>query len=88
MSQTERFYKLRHLLDSGRCVSAASLLHEFGISQATPKRDLAHLRDRMNTPVVWDRDARGYRLDRDQPVIGTQYELPACGSAPRRSTRC
>ena len=76
MSQTERFYRLRHLLDSGRCVSKACLLHEFGISQATLKRDLAHLRDRMNTPVVWDREARGYRIAREQPVIGMQYELP------------
>lgn len=76
ISQTERFYRLRHLLVSGRCVSKASLLHEFGISPATLKRDLAHLRDRMNTPVVWDREARGYRLACEQPVIGTQYELP------------
>jgi predicted DNA-binding transcriptional regulator YafY len=76
MSQTERLYKIRHLLTAGRCLEREWLLAEFEISPATLKRDLAHLRDRMNMPIVFDRDRGGWRLDATQPNVGTQYELP------------
>jgi predicted DNA-binding transcriptional regulator YafY len=76
MSQTERLYKLKSWLDAGRCLSKARLLDELGVSPATLKRDLAHLRDRMNAPVVHDRQQGGWRLDRSEARIGTQYELP------------
>lgn len=76
MSQTERLFRLRRLFDSGRCLSRAFLLGELGISAATLKRDLAYLRDRMNTPIVSDRHAGGWRLDRSASLPGTQYELP------------
>lgn len=76
MSQTERMYRLKSLLDSGRCLPRAALLAELAISQATLKRDIAHLRDRMNAPVVFDRDLGGYRLDAKAALAGTQYELP------------
>jgi len=49
MSQAERLYRLKNLLDSGRCLPRARLLTDLGISPATLKRDIAHLRDRMNT---------------------------------------
>jgi predicted DNA-binding transcriptional regulator YafY len=74
--QIERLYRLKHLLDHRHCVPKATLLATLGVSLATLKRDLAHLRDRMNAPVVFDRERQGYRLDRDQPHSGTQYELP------------
>lgn len=76
MSQTERLYRLKNLLDSGRCLGRERLLTDLGISAATLKRDIAHLRDRMNAPVVWDRELGGYRLDATQAIVGTQYELP------------
>ena len=76
MSQTERLYKIKNQLDAGRCLGKARLLEELGISPATLKRDIAHLRDRMNAPVIFDHERGGYRLDRDAPVLGTQYELP------------
>ena len=76
MSQTERLYRLKSLLDSGKCQPRTRLLAQLGVSPATLKRDLAHLRDRMNAPVVWDRDQQGWRLDAHQAVVGTQYELP------------
>lgn len=74
--QTERLYKLRHLFISGACPTRQQLLRDLEVSPATLKRDLAHLRDRMNMPIVWDRDRGGWRLDTAQPVVGTQYELP------------
>ena len=76
MSQTERHFKLKHLLDSGRCLTRQFLLAELGVSPATLKRDLAFLRDRMNAPVIFDLVLRGWRLDAAQQAIGTQYELP------------
>jgi len=76
MSQTERLYRLKSLLDSGRCLTRERLLADLGMSPATLKRDIAHLRDRMNAPIVFDRLQGGYRLDTSQALVGTQYELP------------
>ena len=76
MSHTERLYLLKSFLDAVRCLTRQFLLEEFGISPATVKRDIAHLRDRMNAPVVFDRERAGWRLDRQAATIGTQYELP------------
>ena len=76
MSQTERLYRLKSLLDTGRCLTRTRLLEELAISPATLKRDIAHLRDRMNAPVIFDHERKGWRLDRDASVVGIQYELP------------
>lgn len=76
VSQSERLYRLKGLFDSGRCVSRNEALRELGISPATLKRDLAFLRDRMNSPIVFDRERGGWRLDAKAALPGTQYELP------------
>jgi predicted DNA-binding transcriptional regulator YafY len=76
MGQTERLYRLKSQLDAGHCLHKAALLVELGISPATLKRDLAHLRDRMNAPLVFDRERNGWRLDAAAQLPGTQYELP------------
>jgi predicted DNA-binding transcriptional regulator YafY len=76
LSQTERIVKLRKLFDGGRCVPRAQLLRSFEISPATLKRDIAFLRERFNTPLVFDRDAGGYRIDPAAQLSGAQYELP------------
>lgn len=76
MGQRERLYKLKHLFDGGGCFDAPRLQQALEVSASTLKRDIALLRDRMNAPIVWDADRRGYRLDRDQPTVGVQYELP------------
>lgn len=76
MGQTERLYKIKSQLDAGRCLRKATLLAELDVSPATLKRDLAHLRDRMNAPLVFDRERNGWRLDPAAVRVGTQYELP------------
>ena len=76
MSQAERLYRLKSRLDSGRCISRISLLDEFGVSMATLKRDIAHLRHGMNAPIVWVAEQSGWRLDPQAQQPGTQYELP------------
>ena len=76
MSQSERHYKIHHLLALGKCLGKQRLLDELGVSPATLQRDLAHLRDRMNMPVVFDRARGGWRLDQSRRGAGTQYEIP------------
>lgn len=76
MNQTERFYKIDQLLNERQVVSFGDLQDSLEVSRATLKRDLAYLRDRLNAPIVFDRDAGGYRFDRSAPQVGGQYELP------------
>jgi len=76
MSQTERYYKIDQLLSDRKVVSFTTLMEDLGISWATLKRDLAYLRDRLNAPIIHDRDAGGYRFDHLTPRVGGQYELP------------
>jgi predicted DNA-binding transcriptional regulator YafY len=63
MDQTERFYHIDRLLTERRIVSVQVFLDEQEISVATFKRDLEYLLERFNAPVIWDREARGYRFD-------------------------
>ena len=76
MSQFVRLCRIRQELDTGRCLTRSYLIAELEISPATLKRDIALLRDRVNAPIVFDRELCGWRLDRTQPSVGTQYELP------------
>ncbi len=76
MAQTDRHYKIRQCLSSGRCVTRDFLLRELEISPATLKRDLALLRDRLNVPLSYDHQQRGWRLTSGHQAQGTQVELP------------
>ena len=76
MNQTERFYKIDQMLSDRGVVSSQNLLDALEISRATLKRDIAYLRDRLNAPIVHDRDAGGYRFDHATTRAGAQYELP------------
>ena len=75
MNQTERLYHIDKLLRANRCVPMARFLDELGVSIATFKRDLEHLRSNLNAPIEWDRACRGYRLAEASPA-GPRYELP------------
>ena len=84
MNRTERFYKIDQLLQGQRVVSQAYLLTALEVSPATLKRDLAYMRERLNAPIVWDREARGYRLQRHAQQVGATYQLPGLWfSAPQ-----
>lgn len=63
MSEIDRLYQYKTLLSSRRVMSREDLLHKLEISPATFKRDIAKLRDQLNTPIVFDRDLGGYRLE-------------------------
>ena len=74
MDRTERFYHIDRLLNERRVVHIQTFLDELQISLATFKRDLEYLRERFNAPIIWDREAGGYRFD--GPSTGPRYELP------------
>ena len=63
MNQTERLYKIEQILHDRRLASFIELQKELEVSRATLKRDLQFLRDRLNAPIVYDREANGYRFD-------------------------
>lgn len=63
MSEIDRLYRYKTLLSSRRALPRTAILNELEISPATFKRDIAKLRDRLHTPIVFDRDLGGYRLE-------------------------
>ncbi len=75
MDRTERFYKIDQLLHERRFATFEQIQEALGVSRATVKRDLQYLRDRMNAPIVWDREAGGYRFESPGPSA-PKYELP------------
>ena len=74
MSVNERFYQIDQLLNDRRSVSFKELQERLEVSAATLKRDLAYMRDRLNAPIIYDKELGGYRFEKQ--TIGTQYELP------------
>jgi len=85
VDRTERFYKIDQLLQSRGRVKVGEFLDELDVSLATFKRDLEYMRDRLNAPIVWDRDAGAYRFDEDTAVKGPKYELPGLWFTPREA---
>lgn len=76
MNRLERVYRIDQMLQERKVVSRETFLRELEVSLATFKRDLEHMRDRLNAPVVWDRDLNGYRFANEQQSHGPRYQLP------------
>ena len=74
MNRLERVYRIDQMLQERRSVSRQSFLDELEVSAATFKRDLEYMRDRLQAPVVWDRDANGYRYEQAPKL--RKFELP------------
>lgn len=72
MGEIDRIFMYRTLLTGRRVVPRDEILSRLEISPATFKRDLAKLRDRINVPVVFDKDLGGYRLEQ----ADSRNELP------------
>jgi len=72
MSKSERFGIIERMLLSRRCVSFSELQQRLEVSRATLHRDIRDLRERMNVPILCDRDSGTYRIDRSVE----RYELP------------
>lgn len=76
MDRTERFYKIDQLISDRKVVPFEDFLEELEVSRATLKRDFQYLRDRLNAPIIWDREAGGYRYEKGDAQTGSQFELP------------
>ena len=79
MDRTERFYKIDQMIHDRRLVSFVDLMEALEVSRATLKRDLEYMRNRLNAPIIWDRNGGtggGYRFDTPHAQAGAQYELP------------
>jgi predicted DNA-binding transcriptional regulator YafY len=63
MDRTERFYKIEQLLHDRKVATFEEIRQALEVSRATLKRDFQYLRDRLNAPIIYDRDAGGYRFD-------------------------
>ena len=74
MDRTERFYRIDQLLNDQILVPVDVFLDTHEVSLATFKRDLEYMRERLNAPIVWDREERGYRFDK--PQDGPKHSLP------------
>jgi len=76
MSMNERIYMIDQMLSGRIFVTFNELIERLEVSRATLKRDLAYMRDRLNAPIVFDRELGGYRFDKGSQLPGNQYELP------------
>lgn len=72
MTKSERFGIIERMLLSRRSVSFAELQQRLEVSRATLHRDIKDLRERMNVPILCDRDTGTYRID----TSVERYELP------------
>ncbi|MBY8964645.1 YafY family transcriptional regulator [Algiphilus sp. NNCM1] len=81
MERGERFYYIHRRLRSGACLPLQHFLDHLEVSRATFKRDIEYLRDRYRAPIVYDRDAGGYRYDRANPN-DARFELPGLWFSP------
>ncbi len=72
MNRAERIFRLHHLLKSRKPLSFEKLKEELGMSRATVNREIAYMRDFMNAPIIYDRQANGYRYD----PTADEFELP------------
>jgi len=75
MDRTERFHLIDMMLSQPEVATFARLQARLEVSRATLKRDLEYLRNRLNAPIVWDRETRGYCYGKNK-IVGAQYELP------------
>jgi predicted DNA-binding transcriptional regulator YafY len=72
MTETDRIYRYKTLLSHRRVMTAEDLMAAQEVSRATLKRDIAKMRDRLGTPIIFDREVGGYRLGAEQGAT----ELP------------
>jgi len=71
VNQTERYYRIDQLVRERGPISREDLMAALEVSRATLTRDLNYMRDRLHAPIVFDREAGGYRFE--QAGVGPQY---------------
>jgi proteasome accessory factor C len=64
VSKLDELYRLHRLLDGRRTgIPRAALIGVHGFARATLARLIADLRDKLNAPLIHDKDRNGYRYD-------------------------
>ena len=64
MSKLDELYRLHRLLDGRRSgIPRADLIGAHGFARATLARLIADLRDKLNAPLIHDKERGGYRYD-------------------------
>lgn len=71
-----RLIQLVHLIKQLQPVPFKVLMERLEVSRATLRRDFDLLRDRLNMPIVYDRDAGGYAISERTDRYGDRFELP------------
>ena len=74
MSDLERLFKIKSMITRHGYVPKQDFLDKLEISTSTFKRDLEYLRDRMNSPIVFDRYHGGYGFEKN--VKDPHKEMP------------
>lgn len=74
MNNEDRLHRITHMIQQRKCVPKDDFLAELEISEATFKRDLEFLRDRLNADIVYDRFNNGYKFKNEAAAAKT--ELP------------
>lgn len=66
MSLLERVYYFHEELKANRYPNSKALSHQFEVSSATSRRDIAYMRDRLLAPLAFDQQKNGfYYTDQD-----------------------
>ena len=64
MSKLDELYRLHRLFDGRRTgISRADLIGAHGFARSTLARLVADLRDKLNAPLIHDKERGGYRYD-------------------------
>ncbi|HEY1058551.1 MAG TPA: HTH domain-containing protein [Limnobacter sp.] len=74
MINNDRLFQIDQLIQAHGVVSKEALMKRLGVSWATLKRDLSHLRDDLHAPIVFDRAAGGYRFEAAKGGKSAKYQ--------------
>ena len=75
MSALDRICQIDQILAERKVVPRLELQERLGVSWATLKRDLSYMKDRLNAPIVHDRERGGYGFENAGGRVGPQNTL-------------
>jgi len=75
LERAQRITRINAMISRAQGASMAQMIEELELSRATVNRDLQHMRDQMNAPIVWDRYQGVYRLEATGQA-GPTYMVP------------
>lgn len=81
-----RLVRLVQMLQSGIPKSRQDLEQALEVSRATLTRDIETLRNQLNMPIAFDRDAMGYVIGNEDMDYGPRYELPGIWLSASQAT--